>query len=61
MPRGLYLLDNGDVCVEHADATRLPMPRDEYVSARINPPYHTVMSKLDFDAWVLGKRMGDAA
>lgn len=59
MPIGLYRIDNGDVCVEHSDGARLPMPRHAYVSAAIDPAYDDLMSKLDFDQWVLGRHRGE--
>jgi hypothetical protein len=59
MPRGLYFLENGDVLVEHDTGARLPMSRDEYEAAEINPRYGAVMTRMDFDEWMLGKKRGE--
>jgi hypothetical protein len=59
MTIGLYFLENGDVCVEHSDASRLPMSRHEYSMRNLRPPFDELMSKADFDEFVLTRRMGD--
>jgi hypothetical protein len=56
---GLYLFDNGDVCVEHPDASRLPMSRHEYTMRNLQPPFHELLSKADYDEFLLSRRMGD--
>ena len=58
--RGLYLFHDGSVCVEYPEGHRLPMDRAEYIERDIKPAYGRLMTKLDFDAWLLGRKPGES-